>query len=273
MTEHPDDLLAEYVDGALPPQARAGVEAHVATCPRCRDQVAVAAQARAALGSLPEVPAPDGLGLAVRRAARPVSSRPSRWVAAGTAAALLLAGGLVVLRGLATDGGRDAAGLDRDAGEEAGREGATPDQPQPAPEAPAAEGAALSELPAVPTYTVSDRNYEPADLVALARRIRDRARARLGEGLARTATAFFQGFDAGAFTAPVRRAIECSLRQIPPDQLLVPFSIEAASFQREPAYVTAFLQGPTPESPYDRVVIWVAARDTCSLRSLASQRL
>jgi hypothetical protein len=270
VTEHPDSLLAEYVDGTLSPDARAEVDAHLVGCERCREEVAVAEEARAAVAALPEAPAPDGVTFAVRRrAARGGSPRTGRWVAAAAAAAVLVAGSVVVIRAVLTS--EDEAG---------GGAGSAERAPGEAPEAgPEAEGGAVpqgalaADRAAVPTYSESNRDYDQADLVAVGRRLRDRARGTILEGLAPTATRFFRDFDPAAFTPQVQRAIECSLREVPPEQLLVPFSIEAATFQGEPAYVAAFLQGPTPDLPYDRVVIWVVARESCSLRSLASQRL
>jgi anti-sigma factor RsiW len=69
---HPDELLAGYVDGSATPEDRAVVDQHLATCATCREEVQLAADARAALISLPELGAP-GLAeagvLALRRAA------------------------------------------------------------------------------------------------------------------------------------------------------------------------------------------------------------
>lgn len=268
MNEHPEILLAEYVDDSLPADARTAVEAHLASCPRCREEVALARDARDALGALPQVPAPDGLTFAVRRLARrPASPRIGRWVAAGAAAAVLLAGGFVVIRGLATGQGDGVAGAPAGApGLErpAGAESEAADEAVPG---------LAQRRPSVPTFSESGRDYDSAALAPLGRRLRDRARLALAAGLSPTATAFFREFDPAAFTPRIREAIECSLHEVPPEQLLVPFSIEAASFQGEPAYLAAFLQGPAPDQPYDRVVLWVVGLDSCSLRSLATQRL
>jgi hypothetical protein len=127
--------------------------------------------------------------------------------------------------------------------------------------------------PALPTYLESRRDYEAKDLAPLARQLRDEALDALDQGAQRTAKTFFESFDPAAFTVPVRQAIRCVLTEVPPEQLVVPFRIEAASFEGQPAYVAAFLQGPTPEDAYDRLVIWVVDRETCSLQSLASQVL
>ena len=49
---HPDDLLADYVDGTLDERARADVDTHLLGCARCRDEVRLAATAKAALVEL-----------------------------------------------------------------------------------------------------------------------------------------------------------------------------------------------------------------------------
>jgi hypothetical protein len=269
VSEHPDILLAEYVDGTLRGEVRAEVEAHLLGCDRCREEVSLADQARATLLALPEEPAPEGLTFSVRsRARRTASPRTVRWVAAGAAAAVVVAGGIVVYRGFQAPGEEAATGGGGGGQERAPRGGVE----EAAPAQDAGEPV-FAARPTVPTYTESERDYTSAALVALGRNVRDRARQALADGLAPTATTFYETFDPQTFIPPIRRAIECSLRQVPPRQLLVPFSIEAASFEGEPAYVTAFLQGPAPDQPYDRVVLWVVARDSCSLRSLAAQRL
>jgi len=69
---HPDELLAGYVDGSATSEERAMVDRHVAACAVCQEEVQLAADARAALISLPELGAP-GLAeagvLALRRSA------------------------------------------------------------------------------------------------------------------------------------------------------------------------------------------------------------
>ncbi|HEX2025888.1 MAG TPA: zf-HC2 domain-containing protein [Actinomycetota bacterium] len=273
MSDHPDILLAEYVEGTLPPDARAEVDAHVLGCDRCRREIELAEEARSALVALPDVPAPEGLPLAVRRrTGRRAPPRATRWLAGAAAAAVLATAGILVFRALGTTQ-QDAVVVEQGAGRSGAeeQEGSTAAPTAASPEA--ASDVALAARPTLPTYTESDRDYTRADLVPLGRAVRDRAREALQQGVARTATTFYAGFDPAAFTTSVTRAIECSLQEVPPEQLLVPFSIEAASFEGEPAYVAAFLQGPAPHRPYDRVVLWVVARDSCSLRSLASQRL
>lgn len=274
MNEHPDELLAEYVDGSLAPEQRAAVDAHLAGCRRCREEIALATEARAALGGLTDVPAAGGAVLAVRRAVRRAPRGGSRaWRAAGVAAvaAALVAGGVVVVNELSQD--RAPEGQAGVASEEPRRAAQDQGGAEQAPAAASEEGFAELDLPPVPTYAETDRRYDTSALPRLGQRLLDQVGASLDAGLAPTATAYYRGFDLSLFTPQVRTALRCVLQEIPPEQLVVPFRIEAASFEGHPAYVAAFLRGPTPDQPYDRVLIWVVGRDDCSFLSLASQRL
>jgi hypothetical protein len=77
-TTHPDELLAEFVQGTAPTADREAVEAHLATCGRCREEVELAHAARVALASLPQLGAPGlaaaGLDSFRRAALQPVPS-------------------------------------------------------------------------------------------------------------------------------------------------------------------------------------------------------
>ena len=88
--KHPEDLLADHVSGSLAPADRAVLDAHLATCARCSDEVALALAARSALRVLPEAPAPEGL--APRAPETPATTGPPswyRWVGAAAAAAVI----------------------------------------------------------------------------------------------------------------------------------------------------------------------------------------
>jgi len=124
-----------------------------------------------------------------------------------------------------------------------------------------------------PTFTESDTDYAASDLSRVARDLRDRVRQELDSGFATTATAYYRAFDASALPPRLRDIYRCVVAEVPPEQLIVPFTIEAASFEGEPAYLASFLQGPAPDQPYDRILIWVVGREDCDLRSLASQLL
>ncbi len=277
MNEHPEELLAEYVDGSLDADDRALVEAHLSTCERCQEDVALATEARSALASLPDLEPAAGIPLAVRRQARRAAPSKVQRVAGIAVAASVLAAGIIF--GLSK--------IDLGAGDQPGSatqgEGQSEESGEPTleagDEAPESSGGAagVQDLRAVaaalPTYLETRREYDADGLAPLARRLRDEALEALDLGVQPTASEFFESFDPAAFTVPVRQAIRCVLAEVPPEQLIVPFRIEAATFEGTPAYVAAFLQGPTPEEPYDRLVIWVVDREGCSLLSLASQVL
>ena len=277
MNEHPEELLADYVEGTLDADARARVEDHLAGCDRCRDELELAREARGALGSLPELDVPSGIPLGVRRRARRAGPSRVQRVAGIAVAASVLAAGTIYGLSRIDIGGQESAETNAQSDAPSG-EGEAP-LPQAAEEADsetAAAGAATgvrAAAPALPTYLETRREYEPKDLAPLARRLRDDALQALELGIQPTATRFFQRFDFRAFTVQVRQAIRCVLTEVPPTQLIVPFRIEAASFEGTPAYIAAFLQGPTPDDQYDSLVIWVVDREGCSLLSLARQVL
>jgi hypothetical protein len=94
---HPEDLLADYVDGTLDERARADVDTHLHGCERCRDEVRLAATAKAALVELEDRPVPFGvtgpvLAEAGRRfeRRRGVSWERFQWAAGLAAAAALV---------------------------------------------------------------------------------------------------------------------------------------------------------------------------------------
>jgi putative zinc finger protein len=260
ITEHPDDLLAEYVEGALGTEGRARVEAHLPACDRCREEVALATEARAALATVPEAAPPPGLELAVRRRSRGPTRRV--WIAAGAAAAAaaVLLGAIVVLGSL---------------GEQQGAPGAAgpPGAPQEERGASPTNGQELQAAGADLTVRRTGRDYTPTTLAALGRRLRDQASTTLATRTDRTSEEFYAGFEFESLSPEVRRTVNCVFREVPPEQLLVPYSIQEASFQGEPAYVAAFLQGPSPDTPFDRVLIWVVDLKTCSLRYYAAHQL
>jgi anti-sigma factor RsiW len=272
MNDHPDHLLAEYVDERLDPEDRVEVERHLDGCSICREEVLQARVARGALASLPEVDPPPGLPLAVRRRARPLRTQARARRAAGlaAAAAVFVAGGLVVLgqtgRETPQTAGRQGAG-------EAAQTPSAPAAPKAADEAAGEAGALEAMDLRVPTFRETDRNYTQADLSDLAGDLRGTARTALDSGLAPTAEAFYRDFDLSTLSPEVEEAIRCVIRDVPPQQLVVPLTVEAASFEGDPAYIASFLQGPAPDRPYDRILIWAVDREACTLRSFATQRL
>jgi len=272
---HPDELLAEYVEGALAPRDRAQVEAHLEACATCRAEVAEAAEARSALRTLAEVEEPQGIALDVLREARERRTAP-RW-----GAPLRVAAAVVLIAGLAGGGiyvyGQLDRGGDADATADDGAEG-EPDAGAPAPEAgeQAPEDAASEARAAGLSYPLVRRtgtDHDQASVVALAASLRDEAEEALAAGLPADAFAFYEAFPVDSFPRAAREALICAGQGLEPERSVVPFVIEAAAWDGEPAWAVSYLQGPEPTAPYDRVQILVVHRGECRVLHFAQQRL
>jgi anti-sigma factor RsiW len=88
---HPEDLLADYVSGALTDSERATVDAHLAGCPECSADVSRARAARSALRALPEVSVPTGVASRALEEATRTAGGPGwyRWLGVAAAAAVV----------------------------------------------------------------------------------------------------------------------------------------------------------------------------------------
>ena len=53
---HPEEQLSGYVDGTLGTDERAEVDAHLATCATCREEIELSTRAVTMLRELPEMP-------------------------------------------------------------------------------------------------------------------------------------------------------------------------------------------------------------------------
>jgi hypothetical protein len=141
---------------------------------------------------------------------------------------------------------------------------------QPAP----GEGAVIAEAPAIlPRYTDSDENYTVATLTATVRRFATEAEAALDEGFPRTAREFYRGDPFSLLAKPALKAVECVNTGVPPDRTVVPFLIEAASFEERPAYLVVYLRGDDADSQYDRIQVVVVDRESCGVLHFARQNL
>lgn len=133
--EHLDDgAIVRFLDGEAAVDERAGVEAHLAACPRCTERLAALRRRSVNLGvllargdfALPPAPAAPADELAARRAARRAPMRP--WLQAAAVAMLMVSAGLFAapvrdwVRGLVGSGATPTA-----------------ERPAPAPTAPSAE--------------------------------------------------------------------------------------------------------------------------------------
>lgn len=238
---HPEELLAAYVDGALEEHERVVLDAHLATCETCREEVALASRARQALAGLPEVPMPVGVTRPVvaevaRQMAKPA---PTSWRARAYAAAgLAAAAALVAVIALGNLGGVGSNG-------DAGGGGAGAERPAPTESAATAESGAIAL-----EHQATD--YGPETVQELAAVAAERSAG----GAAPTAA------DSAAFADDP--AFECVARGFsatPRDQLV---RLIEARYEGEPAYLAVFLSSPKAGEPPDAVLVWVVAKRNCS---------
>lgn len=240
---HPEELLAAYVDGMLEASERADVEAHLAVCPRCREEVELARRAVAALSALGEEPVPLGVTAPVlaqaRREAEPWWRSPRWAVGLAAAAALVLAGALVlpqVLRGPA-----------RGSGEGAGATAAARD---------ADRGAMGLAAPPLPPLEARDVDLD------------ERAAKRLALQAARPSPS------AEAPAASSDAAVSCLVSSgATLDDRHVLVRLISARYLGTPAYLGVFREGPGGDRPATRIVVWVVAQDDCRILTLLSQRI
>lgn len=278
--EHPEELLAGYVDDSASPEERRAVEAHLADCSQCRDEVALATSARAALMRLPELEAPglaaQGLSglregatdkmvapvgadtgdeLTARREAKREDARGLRqwrisWAALAGAAAVLAVLAVVPLV------------LNRGGGDDLTAGSRTQSEATPAPGAPAEHYPPVFDL---------GSNYDQESMRVLARQLGEQARKAPGrEDAAPGALRLSGGASARVADVPASDAVQCVLQGtgLPPET--IPVYLEVAEYQGTPAYVAAVLsQG----SGRDHLRVYTVSREGCTFLFLADQPL
>ena len=273
---HPDDLLAEYVDGTLPERERAAVDAHLETCARCRGEVELARGAVVALRDLHDVPVPVGVTGRVLEEARSSapkktsSSGPTRWIA-GLAAAAVIVGVLAVALNR-DEGSKGSLAVENAPGQGASRTAAldasgVPLEDQHSVNYEGDDGAIVlaSEVikefrraaPPEPTASDSAGGAEPA--------------APSGAQAAQTpaateTTAAFAGASKVIDSGPAIRCLEQA--GLPPTSTGAEFTLRRlveAKYNGDPAYLAVFLQGPGAGQPPDRADVFVLSRKDCSL--------
>jgi anti-sigma factor RsiW len=258
---HPEDLLADYVDGTLPEHERAVVDAHLEGCAQCREETELARGAVTALASLPQEPVPLGvtgpvLAEAGRRFEhrRTASWRRLQWVAGAAAAAALVA--VFALNG--GIGGRESS---RDAATSVGGESA-----EAAGEAPATAGAFAGAL-----QDQANVNYDADGVRSLAEDAAAAERTALDAG-ATGGTGADEGGAAAELAASPDAALACLRVSGAPldDPNSALGRLIQARYERTPAYLAVFLQSPGAGQPPDHAVVWVVARNDCRILTIQS---
>lgn len=248
---HPEDLLAEYVDGALADEQRAVVDAHLATCARCREEVEAAGRAVSALATLPEEPVPLGVTgpvVAEAEGSRRTSARrrPAwerfQWAGGLAAAAALLLVAVVLLPEL----------TGRSADDEAAEGGSA--------RAPTAEAgdAALGATAETVQLEVLDRDLDDEDLRRLARDAAEAAPAPPER-------------EASATLEPADTAISCLTDSgIGMGGRDVLVRAIGARYLGTPAYVGVFQESRVAGEPPEKILLWVVSSSDCAILTIVS---
>jgi hypothetical protein len=260
---HPQEQLSGYVDGTLGTEERAEVDAHLATCPTCREEIELSTRALTMLRELPDVPVPFGTTRPVmaeagkERASRGRRSwgRGTQWAAGLAAAAALVAAVAVALPRV---GGVDQM-------ESAAGGGA---QATPAP-APGMEAATTG---AVPLELQRNADYDATKLERLADTSAQRSTSETSlAGPSAADASAAQTKDASAARAEAAAACLANTGGLTERDRLV--RLIQATFQGTPAYIGVYRESPGAGQPADRIVIWVVARQDCATLSYSFKRL
>ena len=211
---HPEEALADVVAGTATPDARRLVEAHLESCPRCREEVRLARSARSAAAALPEAEAPGLDARAIIRSGAtvvPLSARrrsvPWRGVAGGLVAASVA--GLLLFGLLRSSGG---------------------------PTATTAAGPQVTAAPEAGVPTPPTTNYTRASIDALARALAAGSPVPLQSAY---------GNNAAPNSSDLAAARSCAAAAAHISE--PPIFTTRAGFEGRPAFVTAFRasgQGP-----------------------------
>ena len=238
---HPYEQLADLVDGTLDEDDLVGVHAHLETCASCRADLAHATAGREAARSLPQVAPPADLhGNVIVAAGGRGHGAPAwyRWAGVAAAAAVVVA----IAIALPNVGGNDErAAQDTAMSARAGSEAA-------------AQGAGGAYRP-----EVVDKDYDAQDLERLA----------LETGSKEAALAAAPQADA-ADSSDADRCVRRAFAEQPAGRLA---RLIQARFEGRAAYIAVYLEGPGAGEPPDTAVVWVAAKDDCTLLSFASARI
>jgi hypothetical protein len=264
---HPDDLLADYVDGTLAERERAVVDTHLDGCARCSAQIRQAEAARTALSELEDVPVPFGVtGPVLTEAGRRFERRRGvAWERLQWAAGLAAAAALIVVVALNVGGGDARNAATPAASSASGGTGA----------AGGAEAAAPGAIHFAGIERQPNVNYDDPGIQAVALEAADAVvtaeQAQAAEPTSAPPEAFATSVqDSKERTTLAKACVLQSGIQGPQDVLI---RLIEAEFEGTPAYIAVFSEGPGAGQPPDHIVVFVVAKDDCRILSTASQRI
>jgi hypothetical protein len=246
---HPEELLAPYVDGTASVEERAVVAAHVASCARCRAEIAASAAARSELKRLPLVDAPPGLAPDARGPAMgvPTGGAPVwyRWGGAAAVAAMIA---LLLALVLPRIGGSPSGGERALSGDGAKTGAQTP-----------------VKIELQPTQDYQGDALK-GTLTGMVEGLRSQA-PNVDMGPASAEGAPQTGAPKQASAA--RACIKTAFKEVHGTLI----RLISARFAGTPAYIGIYKEGPGTGQPVDALVARVAAADTCTILSLAGALL
>lgn len=254
---HPEELLAGLVDGSIGDGERAVVEAHLATCEACREEIELARGAVRALAELPDEPVPLGtmdqvtaeLGRRMRRPGRTPWASRLQWAGGLAAAAALVAALVVTLPRLGGESARRAVG--------GGGGAAAPALSQvPSPEASTAR---------VQLEDQSSVDYDAARLESLSSSVAAEAVSGAGDAGVEAPTDLIP-----AATGDAEACLAEAASPTPNDRLV---RLITASYEGTPAYLGVYLESPGAGQPPTKVVVWVAAKQGCRILAFSQRSL
>ena len=264
---HPEDLLADYVDGTLAQRERVVVATLLDGCARCSAEIRQAEAARTALSAIEDVPVPFGVtGPVLAEAGRRFERRRGVvWERFQWAAGLAAAAALILVVALNVGGGDArnaatpaAAGASGGTGAAAGAEATAPG---------AIHFAGIERQPNV--------DYDDTGIQAVALAAVDAVvaaeDAQAAEATPAPPAAFASTVqDSKERTTLAKDCVRQSGIQGPQDVLI---RLIEAGFEGTPAYIAVFSEGPGAGQPADHIVVFVVAKDDCRILSTASQRI
>lgn len=248
---HPEGLLAGYVDGTLTEKERAAVDSHLATCQTCREELDLAAKSISALSALPDEPVPFGsTRRVVAEASRPARRRErTPWTTR-----LQWAGGLAAAAALVTVVALNLSHVTRTSQEAAPAANAGGSH---APDT--LKGAATGFVP----VEFQKTDYDEAKVEQLA--------SSVATGAPMTAGVSPSGASLERSSAALTCVSQGVGSGITPNDSLV--RLIDATFHGTPAYLAVFLESPGADQPPVKVVVWIVAKNDCSILNYAFKRI